>query len=35
MDCPGCVMQIGGGIDQDGAKVKAKHTLELIVDQLK
>lgn len=35
MDCPGCVMQIGGGIDQDGAKVKVKHTLELICDQLK
>jgi len=34
MDCPGCVMQIAGGIDQDGAKIRAKHTLELLVDQL-
>jgi Fe-S oxidoreductase len=34
MDCPGCVMQIAGGIDQDGAKIRVKHTLELLVDQL-
>ncbi len=34
MDCPGCVMQIGGGIDQDGAKIKVKHTLELLVDRV-
>ncbi|HPX61177.1 MAG TPA: LUD domain-containing protein [Deltaproteobacteria bacterium] len=35
MDCPGCVMQIGGGFDQDGSGVKVKHTLELLADQLK
>ncbi|NVN91711.1 MAG: LUD domain-containing protein [Desulfuromonadales bacterium] len=34
MDCPGCVMQIGGGIHQDGAPIKVKHTLELLVDQV-
>jgi Fe-S oxidoreductase len=34
MDCPGCVMQIRGGIDQDGAAIKVKHTVELIADQL-
>lgn len=34
MDCPGCVMQIGGGMHQDGAPVKVKHTLELLVDQV-
>ncbi len=34
MDCPGCVMQIGGGLHQDGAPVKVKHTLELLADQL-
>jgi len=34
MDCPGCVMQIRGGMDQDGASVKVKHTLELLVDQV-
>lgn len=35
MDCPGCVMQIKGGFDKDGAKVKVKHTVELLADQLK
>jgi len=34
MDCPGCVMQIGGGFDQDDAAVKVKHTLELIAENL-
>jgi len=34
MDCPGCVMQIGGGFDQDGSGVKVKHTLELLANQL-
>ena len=34
LDCPGCVMQIGGGLHQDGAPIKVKHTLELLVDQV-
>jgi L-lactate dehydrogenase complex protein LldF len=34
MDCPGCVMQIRGGFDQDGAQVRVKHTAELLADQL-
>jgi Fe-S oxidoreductase len=34
MDCPGCVMQIRGGFDQDGAVVKVRHTAELLVEQL-
>ena len=34
MDCPGCVLQIGGGFDQDGAPIKVKHTLELLAEQL-
>lgn len=34
MDCPGCVMQIRGGFDQDGSGVKVKHTVELLVDRL-
>jgi L-lactate dehydrogenase complex protein LldF len=34
MDCPGCVMQIGGGIHQDGADIKVKHTLELMAERL-
>ncbi|MBC8017252.1 MAG: LUD domain-containing protein [Verrucomicrobia bacterium] len=34
MDCPGCVMQIRGGFDQDGADVKVRHTAELLAEQL-
>ncbi len=34
MDCPGCVMQIRGGLDQDGANVKVRHTAELLAEQL-
>jgi L-lactate dehydrogenase complex protein LldF len=34
MDCPGCVMQIRGGMDQDGADIKVRHTAELLADQL-
>ena len=34
MDCPGCVMQIRGGMDQDGATVKVQHTVELLAEQL-
>ncbi len=35
MDCPGCVMQIRGGLDKDGAPVKAEHTAELLEDRFK
>jgi iron-sulfur cluster protein len=35
MDCPGCVMQIRGGMDQDGSSVKVKHTVELLAEQVK
>ena len=34
MDCPGCVMQIRGGMDKDGAAVQVRHTAELIADQI-
>jgi iron-sulfur cluster protein len=34
MDCPGCVLQIGGGFNQEGTDVKVKHTLELLAEQL-
>ena len=30
MDCPGCVMQIRGGFDKDGAPVAVRHTAELL-----
>ena len=35
MDCPGCVMQIRGGFDQDESKVRVRHTVELLVDRLR
>ena len=35
MDCPGCVMQIRGGMDQDGAPIQVRHTVELIANRLK
>ena len=34
MDCPGCVMQIRGGMDQDGADIRVRHTVELLAEQL-
>lgn len=30
VDCPGCLMQIGGGLDQIGSKIIVKHTAELL-----
>jgi Fe-S oxidoreductase len=35
MDCPGCVMQIRGGFDKDGAAVKVRHTAELLEEHFK
>jgi L-lactate dehydrogenase complex protein LldF len=32
MDCPGCMMQIRGGLDKRGSKVKAQHTAERLAD---
>lgn len=34
MDCPGCVMQIRGGMDKDGAEIKVEHTARCLADQL-
>ena len=34
MDCPGCVMQIRGGFDKDGAPVKVEHTAQRLADRL-
>jgi iron-sulfur cluster protein len=34
MDCPGCVLQIGGGLDRAGDKVRARHLAELIADRV-
>lgn len=34
MDCPGCLMQIRGGLDKKGAPVRAAHTIELLAEAL-
>jgi len=34
MDCPGCVMQIRGGLDQRESKVAVRHTAELLAEAL-
>jgi iron-sulfur cluster protein len=34
MDCPGCVMQIRGGFDQDGAAVRVEHTAQKLAERL-
>jgi L-lactate dehydrogenase complex protein LldF len=34
MDCPGCVLQIRGGFDQNGSEVRVKHTAELLAERL-
>jgi Fe-S oxidoreductase len=34
MDCPGCVMQIRGGFDKDGTRVRVEHTARLLADRL-
>lgn len=34
-DCPGCVMQIRGGLHKAGSNVKTSHIAELLADNLK
>lgn len=34
MDCPGCMLQIGGGLDRAGDRVAARHTAELLAERL-
>jgi Fe-S oxidoreductase len=35
MDCPGCVMQIRGGLDKQISDIRATHTAELLAKQFK
>ncbi len=35
MDCPGCMMQIRGGLEKAGSKVAARHTIELLAEALR
>jgi iron-sulfur cluster protein len=34
MDCPGCVMQIRGGLDKQKSTIRVEHTAQRLVDQL-
>ena len=34
MDCPGCVLQIRGGLDKSGAATQVEHTARLLADEL-
>ena len=35
MDCPGCMMQIRGGLEKQEMKVRAQHTIELLAEALR
>ena len=35
MDCPGCVMQIRGGLDKLGSDIRAEHTAVRLAERLK
>jgi iron-sulfur cluster protein len=34
MDCPGCAMQIRGGLDKQGSPIRVRHTAELIAEMV-
>ncbi|NIQ11143.1 MAG: (Fe-S)-binding protein, partial [Gammaproteobacteria bacterium] len=34
MDCPGCMMQIKGGLEKQEKNVRVKHTIELLAEGL-
>lgn len=34
-DCPGCVMQIKGGVDKEGIDIQVKHSLEILAERIK
>jgi Fe-S oxidoreductase len=34
MDCPGCLMQIHGGLDKQQKRVRAAHTITLLAETL-
>ncbi len=33
-DCPGCVMQIRGGLDKAGDEIAVRHTAEILAERL-
>ncbi len=34
-DCPGCVMQIRGGVDKEGLSLQVRHSIEILAERLK
>jgi iron-sulfur cluster protein len=34
MDCPGCMLQLRGGLEKKGIDVRVKHTIELLAENL-
>jgi len=34
MECPGCIMQIKGGLDKSGSKIRVQHTAEILADNV-
>jgi len=34
MDCPGCMLQLRGGLEKKGAPVRAMHTIQLLAESL-
>ena len=34
-DCPGCIMQLRGGVDKRGNKIKVKHMAEILSEEFK
>ena len=34
-DCPGCVLQLRGGLDKRGSKIKVKHLAEAVAEETK
>ncbi|MCD6186844.1 MAG: (Fe-S)-binding protein, partial [Desulfuromusa sp.] len=35
MDCPGCMMQIRGGLEKAEVPIRAQHTVELLAEALR
>ena len=34
-DCPGCVLQLRGGMEKRGGRIKVKHIAEIVAEQRK
>jgi len=34
LDCPGCMLQISGGLDSRGKKIPVKHTVEILAENI-